>query len=100
MLESLELLVNDRTVAFFTLDGHLELSDGDIQTNKWLSCRNALMLLKEVKPGGDRIGPLFVAMFFSDSSRAKYNIPSAIRFQVHCYCLRLRSIKFPKFGIH
>ncbi|CAA7408419.1 unnamed protein product [Spirodela intermedia] len=49
--------------------------------SKWISVQSALKLLLEVNPGGDRIGPLFVTMFFSEASKAKWKIPPTFYFQ-------------------
>ncbi|CAA6671325.1 unnamed protein product [Spirodela intermedia] len=57
------------------------IQDKRSKLSKWISVQSALKLLLEVNPGGDRIGPLFVTMFFSEASKAKWKIPPTFYFQ-------------------
>ncbi|XP_078446114.1 metallo-hydrolase/oxidoreductase superfamily protein isoform X2 [Wolffia australiana] len=61
---------------------------------RWISPRRALKLLKEVNRCGDRIGPLFVTMFFSGSSEPKWKTPDTGFFQEYppgVYILPMKS---------
>ncbi|KAJ1436194.1 Winged helix-like DNA-binding domain superfamily [Sesbania bispinosa] len=65
------------------LAGKLVAEDMDLRDSyKWMSLQSCLNWLLEVKPHGDRVGPLVVAGLINDSSvSAKWKVPPTINYQ-------------------
>ncbi|XP_057424056.1 uncharacterized protein LOC130717730 isoform X2 [Lotus japonicus] len=65
------------------IEGKLVAEDKDMQdSRKWMSVRSFDNWLLEVKPHGDRVGPLVVVGLMNDSSiSTKWKVPQTINYQ-------------------
>ncbi|KAK9091359.1 hypothetical protein Sjap_024536 [Stephania japonica] len=81
------------------IHGRLRPGDEDPQVFRWMSVQSCLDLILEVKPSGDRIGPLVSIGLLNDLRKSvKCSVPSTLRYQeypvgVMLVPMRSRTIK-------